>query len=673
MVYTCVRCGKHFESKRKTAICDDCKIQICVVCGKQFELQWPYTQKTCSSRCRGEYRKLSGISKQVAEKSKQTKVKSYGTTSNVKKIKKICKYCGKEFETTSNRRIYCYDKHYGPCPVCGKLVEIHDMAKGPSACSTECRQQLIERTNLEKYGTACVFQNDDVKEKIKETNVRKYGVDHYSKTDEYRMKFTDTSLSRYGTVHPMMNKELQEKKVKTTERLYGGNSPTCNPVVAEKSKASLLDRYGGSGLSSPILKEKIQTTNIEKYGFVTPSKSEIVQQHIKETLQRKYGGSYQSTVEGMSRCISDESKVEEYLKFKQSPSKYIQSNYDEKPLVSRLCRDLGVTDTPIYDALILDNCRQLVERKSSNMENEIITYLKLLSTDIEIIHNSKKVITPLELDIYLPEYKFAIECNPTITHNSSFKDPWGQNPKQYMYHKQKSDMCEEKGIQLFHIFGYEWTYKKEIIKSMIANDLGFTSNKLYARNTQVVGISSEECKEFLNKNHRQGNTFASIRLGLKDKKTNELVSVMTFNKIRSTIGKNSRFDGYELSRFCSKLNTLVIGGASKLFECFLKMYPNTNVVSFSDKSHTSGKLYGVLGFHKVSESTPSYVWVNMKDDSYYTRVTCQKKNLCKLFHDNSIDIENKTEKQIMEEHGYAQVFDSGVIRWEYVHNNHNLV
>lgn len=263
MICTCVRCGKSFESSRKTSVCENCKIQTCVICGTSFELQWPYTQKTCSSTCRGEYRKISGISKQAAEKSKQTKIDRYGTTSNVKLIKKICKYCGKEFETTSNRRVYCYDKHYGPCPVCGKLVEIHDMAKGPSACSTECRQKLIERTNLEKYGTACVFQNDDVKEKIKETNVRKYGVDHYSKTDEYRMKFTDTSLSRYGTVHPMMNKELQEKKVKTTERLYGGNSPTCNPVVAEKSKASLLDRYGGSGLSSPILKEKIQTTNIE--------------------------------------------------------------------------------------------------------------------------------------------------------------------------------------------------------------------------------------------------------------------------------------------------------------------------------------------------------------------------------------------------------------------------
>ena len=35
-------------------------------------------------------------------------------------------------------------------------------------------------------------------------------------------------------------------------------------------------------------------------------------------------------------------------------------------------------------------------------------------------------------------------------------------------------------------------------------------------------------------------------------------------------------------------------------------------------------------------------------------------------NDDAIDIENQSERQIMESHGYARVFDSGVIRWEYV-------
>lgn len=89
------------------------------------------------------------------------------------------------------------------------------------------------------------------------------------------------------------------------------------------------------------------------------------------------------------------------------------------------------------------------------------------------------------------------------------------------------------------------------------------------------------------------------------------------------------------------------------------------IYSFSDISHTKGNLYDTLGFKEVSRSEPNYVWVDYTSDSYLSRVKCQKQNLRKLFDDDSIDIENKTEKQIMEEHGYVQVFDSGNIRWEY--------
>lgn len=35
---------------------------------------------------------------------------------------KICKICGKSFESKSSRRSVCYEDHYHPCPVCGKLT-----------------------------------------------------------------------------------------------------------------------------------------------------------------------------------------------------------------------------------------------------------------------------------------------------------------------------------------------------------------------------------------------------------------------------------------------------------------------------------------------------------------------------------------------------------------------
>ena len=64
MICTCVRCGAQFEAKRKTAVCANCHTAVCVICGKEFQLQTPWTQKTCSSKCRAEYVKQSGIAKE---------------------------------------------------------------------------------------------------------------------------------------------------------------------------------------------------------------------------------------------------------------------------------------------------------------------------------------------------------------------------------------------------------------------------------------------------------------------------------------------------------------------------------------------------------------------------------------------------------------------------------
>lgn len=143
---------------------------------------------------------------------------------------------------------------------------------------------------------------------------------------------------------------------------------------------------------------------------------------------------------------------------------------------------------------------------------------------------------------------------------------------------------------------------------------------------------------------------------------------MTFGKMRSTLGltKFDTSDTWELVRFCNKLNSNVVGGASKLFTHFLNNYRYDKIVSFSDRAHTRGNLYEMLGFQKINISEPGYVWVNYNTDLYLNRVTCQKQNLCRLFKDDSIDIKNKTEVQIMMEHGFVQVFDSGNIRWEYL-------
>ena len=671
MKYTCVRCGSEFESKHKTAVCNSCKTATCVICGKEFTLQHPYTQMTCSSKCRGEYRKRVGISKQVAKKATQTKLMRYGTLSSSKictnVMTKVCKLCGKAFQTTSTRRIYCEDKHYGSCPVCGKIVEIKDYSIGPQACSKECRVARINKTCLEKYGNKDAVNSDYAKELGKQHSLERYGKEFYSQTDEYKERYKETMNNLYGVDYPMQSNEIKDKVARTNEERYGVRHPMMNKDVQSAMQSTMEQRYGGVGLQSSELQSKAAATLQSIYGVNNPMKSAIIRDKAAATCISKYGVSnYKQSLNSLEQEMTDPEKSKDYILFREDPASYIAENYNESPTIGQLCSDLGVTDTPIYNALLLhDASNSICRRYNSSIENEVINYLHMIGIT-NIICNNRILIKPYEIDIYLPDYRLGIECDPTVTHNSSFKDPWGGNPKPPSYHKRKNDLADAAGIQLFHIFGYEWTCHKDIIKSMLRSLLHKNERSIYARKCNVKFIDGNECCRFLNENHRQGNADSSYRYGLYYQ--DELVSVMTFSKMRNTIGKKSSNNDntYELVRFCNLRNTNVVGGASKLFKHFLKDVNPSEVVSFSDRAHTTGKLYSILGFEIESYSDSGYVWVNYVNDSYHSRVACQKKNLRKLFNDDSIDIDSMTERQIMETHGYARVFDCGVIRWRYL-------
>lgn len=220
-IYICVRCGKQFEANRKTAICKDCKIQKCIICGKEFELKTPYTALTCSPKCRGIYRKESGIAKASAKKASETVMMRYGVknSASVPMKPRKCEYCGEEFIPSSSRQKYCKRDHYGPCPVCGKPTKILEMYIGPTACSKECRQKEIEYTNLKRYGVSCVFQSESIKDKIKLSMESKYGVSHYTHTIEYRQKYNSTMLERYGVTSPMQTRDVHMKAAATRKSI----------------------------------------------------------------------------------------------------------------------------------------------------------------------------------------------------------------------------------------------------------------------------------------------------------------------------------------------------------------------------------------------------------------------------------------------------------------------
>lgn len=659
-------------------------------------------------------------------------------------MKKICEWCGKEFDAIVSNQKFCKDTHYGTCIVCGNKFPIsNDMLNSKErkqTCSRKCTIELRKRTNIakyggpapscskdvrdkmkatnqERYGVDAPAQNAEIFDRIKQTNLERYGVEYSSQSDtvrkrcietvrerygvdnvfqseELKQKIESTMLSRYGVVNAMQSDIIRKAREEDTLNRTGYSHHWADPSIRAKSKNTLNEHYGvdypsqskeikdktvetyikNFGETNPMkcktIRDKAAQTNIDRYGYSCIFNSPEFRDKIRGTLVERYGvANFTESCEYTHKVMKDPSKFDEFVEFDKDPKSYIQSHYCNKPSLSELSKDLGVGTEAISLRIGRSGCQDLVGYVYSMMEKEVYEFLVENLSESKIVRNTKQIITPYELDIYLPEFNFAIECNPASTHNSTV-DTWdnSKQPMAYNYHKMKTDLCEDRGIFLFHIFGYDWMWHKDVIKSMLLNVLGQCSEKLYARNCDIRLVNSKDASAFLNTNHRQGAAGSSIKLGLYH--SDELVSLMTFSKMRNTIGTGSEdlSDCYELVRFCSTINTSVVGGASKLFKYFVKNYHPTRIRSFSDRAHTKGSLYQTLGFKELRRSDPGYVWVNLYNDRPYHRYNAQKQNIREFLQDDSIDL-SKTEREIMSSHGFVQVFDSGTITWEWRQNN----
>ena len=128
---------------------------------------------------------------------------------------------------------------------------------------------------------------------------------------------------------------------------------------------------------------------------------------------------------------------------------------------------------------------------------------------------------------------------------------------------------------------------------------------------------------------------------------------MTFGKTRHFIGNSSH--QFELLRFCNKLNTSVIGAASRLFKYFIKTVKPNNIVSYADKRWSNGNLYEKLKFHKYNESKPNYYYVignRRKNRFNFRKSILVKKYNCP---------QDISEHEFCKSKGWYRIYDCGCL------------
>ena len=175
--------------------------------------------------------------------------------------------------------------------------------------------------------------------------------------------------------------------------------------------------------------------------------------------------------------------------------------------VEMVCKAHGLFTQRGDSHLSGTGCPSCLHRQSKP-ELELIALLMDKYPDIEI----KSSITPewfegkREIDIYIPQKRFGIEYHGLYWHSEIYK------PKNY--HLLKTNECNKNGISLIHIFEDEWLYKKEIVVSILLNKIKQINTNIYGRKCEIREISSKISKDFLNKNHIQGNVNSKVKIGL---------------------------------------------------------------------------------------------------------------------------------------------------------------
>lgn len=283
----------------------------------------------------------------------------------------------------------------------------------------------------------------------------------------------------------------------------------------------------------------------------------------------------------------------------------------------------------------------------SRSEQEVYEFVSGLLAGVETVQNSRVVIPPQELDIYIPSKKLAIEYCGLYWHSD------GQIASRN-YHRDKMLACKERGIRLITIFEDEWLNKQEICKSRIKTALGLNGKTVYARHTKCQQVDVGAARAFCGKHHIQGTGSARIAYGLYDK-SDQLISVMTFSKTSRSKGGNGL--DWEIDRFCS--NALVVGGASKLFSQFLRDVNPDKVISYCDLRWGTGGVYEKLGMKLEKCTRPNYWYV--KGQQRFHRYKFRKDRLVKDGHDV-----NKSERAIMSELGYRAIYDCGNCKYVWV-------
>ena len=551
--------------------------------------------------------------------------------------------CGNKECTIKTRENTNIEKYGGTSPM-SSLAVVNKIKDSWCKVDKEKVRNKKKQTCIEKYGGISPMASSDVQNKMKRTMIDKYGVDNYSKVSNFKDEINTTLKSKEE-----MRRHHQNQMIKLQQLLLDYLSTHHNAKNFIYNNKEVVKEY----LSNEYSLEYVESLNVMQLRLLIqyyPYDIKCSCGKNKTWLRNKYNGTC-----GAPECIDKLRKsvtferhgVTNYFQHESIIRMSKNDNINRTRFEIKNKQDLNkdfiethfLNDKKVFDVLAFmkyfnysNDCApyrilgQLGVEFSKNKSSLVETQLKEFINDkIEAVHNSRDLISPYEIDIFIPSKNIGIEFNGMYWHSYGKKHACeNQTNKlfQQKRHLEKTEAFEKlsENHQLFQIFENEWQdkQKQDIWKSILLSSLNKSPNIIFARKCSVRELSASEANDFILDNHIQGIRQASIKLGLIY--NDEIISCMTFGKplIDSTYE-------YELIRYCNKKYYSIPGAASKLLKYFEKTYKPKSIISYANRRWSKGKVYHKLGFEMTSISKPNKFII--KNSKIYNRIGFQKHKL----------------------------------------------
>lgn len=496
-----------------------------------------------------------------------------------------------EYDDLRNKILAIKNDGVCKCSVCGKTIKFpNHIASDRLYCSPKCGNNSERKIAATRIAT----QTEEVKAKRKKTMLERYGYESIFHSPEKQAQGRETLKRNYGVNNPSQSKIIQEKIQKVVKERYGVDSVNRVEKIRAKAVATSL---GVSG--------EFETPEEAKHAYITAL--------------------------GVDCTLKEAAKITIGSYYKPISKELILAKLGRIPITTEMVRKEYTHAYPV-----LHEYNLMRDRSISTPHQIVLNWLDEFG--IEYQTNTRKVIKPKELDIYIPNHKLAIEVNGWYWHDSFRNTPRN-------YHAEKADDCESVGVQLLQFWDYEIQQKPELIKSIIQSKLGLCK-KLHARNLSVKAVPPSMAREFLNICHLNGYTHAKDHLGLFD--NGQLVMILSYGR--------SRFekDVTEIIRIACAHGMTVVGGVSKLLK---HANIHGSIVSYADRRISNGNMYQQLGFRHVYNTNYGYHYFD--GQNCHSRQQFQKHKLIKEFGFP----ESMTEFEMAKTLGLAMLCDAGHMKF----------